>query len=252
MSTEKPAPAIEVRDLHYEYADGTPAVRGCSFRVERGERWGLIGANGAGKTTLLLLLDGLLQPKSGEIRISGRPLATERDRRAARRHTGIVFQNPDDQLFSPSVFDDVVFGPLNLEIPKNEAHDRAHEALARVGMAGYESRVPQHLSSGEKRGVCIATVLAMQPEIVLLDEPTSNLDPRARQHLATLLRSLEATLVIATHDFELILEVCDRVAVLSERHIVATGSPREVLGNRQTLEASGLVQPTWLARMLDE
>ncbi|MGE3166808.1 MAG: energy-coupling factor ABC transporter ATP-binding protein [Planctomycetota bacterium] len=245
-------PALEVIDLDYEYADGTPAVSGCSLTVAPGERWGLIGANGAGKTTLLLLLDGLLIPKSGQIRVAGRPLDTENDRRAARRQTGIVFQNPDDQLFSPSVFDDVVFGPLNLELPKDEAHQRAHDALARVGLPGYENRVPQHLSSGEKRGVSIATVLAMNPDTILLDEPTANLDPRARQHCGNLLRSLSATLLIATHDFEFILGVCSHVALLGQGRIVATGQPREILAQKDLLEANGLVQPTWLPHLLAE
>ncbi len=237
---------LELRRASYTYPDGTPGLRQVDLTVTRGERWGLIGPNGAGKTTLLHVADGLLRPQSGSVSALGQALDSETVINGVRRGVGLVFQNPDDQLFCPTVFDDVAFGPLHHDLPPAEAHERAHRALARVGLAGFENRVPQHLSGGEKRRVALATVLAMEPELILFDEPTSGLDPRGRLEAIDLLEGLGATLLIATHDFELILRSCDRVALLFEGRLAAAGSPGEILFDESLLERHGLAMPVWL------
>ncbi len=217
-----------------------------SLEIPQGETWGLIGPNGAGKSTLLLLLDGLLKPASGEIEIFGQSMRANGSVDAIRKRMGIVFQNADDQVFCPTVFDDVVFGPLNHGFTSDEAHDLAHEALSKVGLDGYEDRVPQHLSGGEKRRVAIATVLAMRPELILYDEPTTGLDPNGREELIDILGQTRCTQIIATHDFEMVLNVCDRVALMSQGRCVQTGSAEEILFNKALLEENDLVQPPWL------
>lgn len=241
--------ACHTQELGYAYEDGTQALTNVDLTFEQGTKWGLIGANGAGKTTLMLILAGLLRRSEGQLQLFGEELGAELDA-SIRRRVGIVFPNPDDQLFSPTVFEDVVFGPLNLGVPRDEAHDRTHAVLERVGLADFEGRVPQHLSTGEKRSVAIATTLAMEPELILFDEPTSGLDSRSRERLLELLRTLDGTHVIATHDFDAVLQICDRVALLSGGRVAATGTPREVLGDEALLAEHGLVQPRWLPSLL--
>ncbi len=233
---------VDVRDLSYAYPDGTEAVRGVSFRVEHGEAVALVGANGAGKSTLLLHLNGYLPVTRGEVRIGEIPLT--RDTAASiRRAVGMVFQDPDDQLFMPSVAEDVAFGPLNLRLPPSEVEQRVASALERVGMTHRRERPPYRLSAGEKRAAAIATVLAMSPDILVMDEPSSYLDPRGRRRLIDLLRSFEHTRIIATHDLELVVEVCSRVIVMDAGRVVADGPTRQVLNDVVLMQAHGLERP---------
>ena len=238
--------ALRFQDVHYAYPDRTPGLSGCTLEIPVGETWALIGPNGAGKTTLMTLADGLIRPQKGEIEIFGMSLTANGKVNRARKKVGIVFQNADDQVFCPTVFEDVVFGPLNLDMTPDEAHERAHAALDKVGLHGFENRVPQHLSGGEKRKVALATVLAMDPGLILFDEPTTGLDPKGREELMEMLAASEETLLIATHDFEVPLKVCDRVALMSKGRIVKVGTPKEILFDKDLLEANGLVQPSWL------
>ena len=221
MSAE---PAISIRALHFAYPDGVPALRGVSLDVTRGETVGLVGPNGAGKSTLLLHLNGLLRGE-GSVRVGGIEVDGG-NLREVRRAVGLVFQDPEDQLFTPTVYDDVAFGPLNLRLPAEEVDARVRAALAVVGMEGFEGRSAHHLSFGEKKRVALATVLSCSPEIIALDEPTSNLDPAAREEFIRALSALPGTKVIATHDLEMVLEVCGRAVVLSAGEVVADGPAR--------------------------
>lgn len=237
--------ALEVRHLSYRYADGTEALRDVSFAVPEGERIGLIGPNGAGKSTLLLHLNGLLPehpPLSPAVTVSGTPVA-EPHLPAIRSQVGLLFQDPDDQLFCPTVWEDVAFGPQQLGVKEPELSDRVARELAQVGLAGFEQRLPHHLSRGEKRRVCLAGLLACEARILALDEPTSELDPRGRRELKAFLRSLPVTQIIATHDLELVVEVCSRVMVLDHGAIVAQGPTVEILNNEALMLAHGLERP---------
>jgi len=234
-------PALEIRGLSYSYPDGTRALEGIDLKVFEGERVALVGPNGAGKTTLLLHLNGLLRGE-GQIMVFGRPL----DRRSLwtiRKEVGLVFQDPDDQLFMPQVFDDVAFGPLNLGLPEAEVRERVAEALRIVGMEGAAERPPHHLSLGERKRIALATVLAMRPRLLALDEPTGNLDPKGRRELIALLQRLKGTLIIATHDLELVLELCPRAVLLYQGKVVADGLARELLGDERLMLAHGLEVP---------
>jgi len=233
---------VEVRDLFFAYPDGTEALNGVSFRVEHGGAVALVGANGAGKSTLLLHLNGYLPTTRGEVRI-GDTLLRRETAAMARRAVGMVFQDPDDQLFMPTVAEDVAFGPLNAALPPDQVESRVATALERVGMAHVRERPPYRLSAGEKRAVAIATVLAMSPDILIMDEPSSNLDPRARRRLIELLRSFEHTRIIATHDLELVVEVCSRVIVLDDGRVVADGPTRDILNDEALMLAHGLERP---------
>ena len=233
---------VEVRDLFFAYPDGTEALKGVSFRVEHGGAVALVGANGAGKSTLLLHLNGYLATTRGEVRIGDTAL-TRQTVAMARRAVGMVFQDPDDQLFMPTVAEDAAFGPLNAGLPADQVELRVARALARVGMAHVRERPPYRLSAGEKRAVAIATVLAMSPDILVMDEPSSNLDPRARRRLIQLLQSFEHTKIIATHDLELVVEVCSRVIVLDGGTVVADGPTRDILGDESLMLAHGLERP---------
>lgn len=235
-------PAIEARDLRFTYPDGTPALRGLGFRVEDGEAVGVVGGNGAGKSTLLMHLTGILLPTAGEVRVGG--VGVDRTTVAqVRQAVGMVFQDPDDQLFMPTVFDDVAFGPLNHGVPTQEIDGRVRTALECVGMGHLRDRPPHRLSGGEKRSVAIATVLAMRPGVLVMDEPSSNLDPRARRRLIGWLQGFTATRVIATHDLELVVETCGRVLVLDHGELVATGPAREILGDAALMDRHGLESP---------
>lgn len=233
---------IEIEQLRYAYPDGTAALRGLSFRIAPGESVALVGANGAGKSTLLLHLSGTLTAVDGEVRIGGTAV-TPATVAAARARVGVVFQDPDDQLFMPTVGEDVAFGPLNMGLPPEEVERRVAEALGRVGVAHLRGRPPYRLSAGEKRAVAIATVLAMSPEVLVMDEPSSNLDPRGRRRLIDWLRSFEHTKVIATHDLELVVEVCSRVIVLDGGRLVAEGAVDALLNDVELMVSHGLERP---------
>ena len=231
---------VQVENLSFAYPDGTRALDGVSFTVAAGERVALAGPNGAGKSTLLLALSGMLhEGTDGSIRVAGL-LVEKANLGRIRQKLGLVFQNPDDQLFCPTVLDDVAFGPRNMRLPAEEVARRAAAALAAVGLAGFERRSPFHLSLGEKKRAAIATVLSMQPAILALDEPTSMLDPRGRKDVARLLRRLGGTQIIVTHDLPMIADLCHRVVVLSRGRVVADAPPAEALADPAFLELHGL------------
>ncbi len=240
--------AVEVEGLGLTYGGARPALAGVSFRVTPGERVGIAGPNGAGKTSLFLCLTAVLRPTEGVARVMGLDVRDPAARRELPRHVGIVFQDSDDQLFQSSVREDVAFGPLNLGLPLDEVRRRVEEALARVGMSGSEGRVPLHLSGGEKRRVALAGVLAMRPEVLLLDEPSVFLDPRGRRELVALLCGLGGTMLIASHDLELLLETCPRVLLLDAGRLSADGPAREVLSDAALMDAHGLEVPWSLRR----
>src|SRR5436305_5637183 len=235
--------AIHIEELTYAYARGVLALDRVSFDVTAGECVGLVGPNGAGKTALFLCLAGVYGRRGGTIRVAGLDPGRKEDRRQLPAHVGIVFQNSDDQLFNATVFDDVAFGPLNLGLPPDEVRQRVSEALDRVGLKGFEQRVPFHLSGGEKRRVALAGVLAMRPAILLLDEPSIHLDPRGRREFIRLIQSLEGTRLIASHDLELILETCQRCLVLDRGRVIAEGPARQLLADAALMEAHGLEVP---------
>jgi cobalt/nickel transport system ATP-binding protein len=242
-----PPPVLEVRGLTFAYAQGPPALNGVTFSIAEGERVALVGPNGAGKTSLFLCLCGVLNPQGGNAVVAGLDVRDSAQRRRLPGQVGIVFQNPDDQLFSTTVLDDVAFGPLNQGLPSDEVRVRADEALARVGLAGVEDRVPWHLSGGEKRRVALAGVLAMRPRVLLLDEPSMFLDPRGRRGLIELLNALGGTQVLASHDLEMVLRTCARVLLLDAGRLVVDGPARAVLGDAALMEAHGLEVPASLA-----
>ncbi len=230
--------AIKIDNLSFSYPDGQAALSGVSLTVNAGESVALIGPNGAGKSTLLLHLNGILHT-NGAVKILERKVS-DGNLRWVRSRVGLVFQNPDDQLFSPTVFDDVAFGPINMGLSEAEVRQRVSEALACVGMSGYEKRSPHHLSIGEKKRIAIATVLSMSAEILLIDEPTSSLDPRGKWSLVELLRSLPLTRLIATHDLELVTALCPRTVIMDNGQIVADGATGDILANKALLTAHGL------------
>lgn len=236
------APALEVRDLAFAYPDGRQALFGCSFTVQPGERVAVLGPNGAGKTTLVLHLNGVHTAGMGEVVVGGRTVGKE-NLREIRRRVGIVFQDPDDQLFMPTVWDDVAFGPANMGIKGEDLAIRVKEALAAVGMDGFGDRVPHHLSFGQRRRVAVATVLAMEPEILVLDEPSSNLDPAAREELALILGSLPLTLLMVTHDLPYALQLCPRALVMNGGVIVADGCTADLLADADLMAANRLSLP---------
>ncbi|HEX4976730.1 MAG TPA: ABC transporter ATP-binding protein [Nocardioides sp.] len=235
-------PVLDVRGLAYAYPDGHQALYGVNLHVHRGERVALLGPNGAGKTTLVLHLNGVLEAGAGSVAVSGLPV-TRPNLAEVRRRVGIVFQDPDDQLFMPTVRDDVAFGPHNLGLRGDALEQRVHEALAQVGMDGYADRPPHHLSFGQRRRVAVATVLAMEPEILVLDEPSSNLDPASRRELADILRGLDVTVLMVTHDLPYALELCPRSVVLSDGVVVADGSTYDVLTDSELMRAHRLELP---------
>jgi cobalt/nickel transport system ATP-binding protein len=237
--------AIEVTNLKYRYRDGTEALRGISFRVSPGECIALLGPNGSGKSTLLLHLNGLLPEKingDGAVKISGVAPAPD-NLQQIRRQVGLVFQDPDDQLFCPTVAEDVAFGPQQLGLGETEIAARVKLSLAQVGLAGFEQRQTHHLSHGEKRRACLAGVLACEPAALVLDEPTSDLDPRGRREFKALLREIPATKLIATHDLELAVELCPRSIILDHGRIVADGRTVELLSDEKLMLAHGLERP---------
>lgn len=238
-STKLSTSALSVSGLVFSYSEKRALLQDVNLEVLPGERVGLIGPNGAGKTTLFLLMCGLLKPGEGEISLFGEPLTYG----GFRSEIGMVFQNPDDQLFSPSVWDDVAFGPRNLGLSQDEVAARVDEALTITGVPDLTQRAPHHLSGGEKRMVSIAGVLAMRPRLVVYDEPSANLDIRSRRRLIRFLQASQGTTLIASHDLELILEVCGRAVLIDDGRIVANASPRELMGDVDLMEAHGLERP---------
>ena len=233
---------ISVRDLSFAYPDGTQALEGISFEAGHGEAIAVVGANGAGKSTLLLHLNGLLTPERGTVDIGGIPV-TKGTLPDIRRTVGMVFQDADDQLFMPTVAEDVGFGPLNLGLSPEDVAARVSRALARVGAAHLAERPPYHLSGGEKRAVAIATVLAMEPNVLVMDEPSSGLDPRARRRLLGLLEGFEHTRIIATHDLDLAAELCERTIVMGGGRVLADRPTADVFRDDELLAAGGLERP---------
>ena len=233
---------VEVKGLRHVYPDGTAALQEVSFRITHGESVAVIGANGAGKSTLLLHLNGYLTPSAGEIRIGDFPL-NKGTLQEVRRTVGMVFQDPDDQLFMPTVYDDVAFGPLNLGLSGAELERCVKGALERVGAGHLAQKAPYHLSGGEKRRVAIATVLSMSPDILVMDEPTNGLDPYARRQLIGLLREFHHNRIFTSHDLDMVLELCERTIVLDGGKVRADGPTREIFGNEELLAQCRLEKP---------
>jgi cobalt/nickel transport system ATP-binding protein len=233
--------ALRVSDLHFAYGDGQPALNGVSFSIAPGEKVALLGPNGAGKSTLLLHLNGLLTGR-GIVEVMGQRLVDGDSKllRRVRAQVGLIFQDPDDQLFSNSVYEDVAFGPVHMGLPAEQVEQRVRSALADVGLEGFEKRAPYHLSGGEKRRAAIATVLSMEPQIIAADEPSSGLDPRARRGLIALLERLPQTLLVATHDLELARTLLPRSIILDGGKVAADGPTEQLVSDRALLEAHGL------------
>ncbi len=233
---------VAISHLHFTYPDGTEALRGIELVLEPGEKVALVGPNGAGKSTLLLHLNGILGGGHGSVTIDGAVVepSTVKSIRAA---VGLVFQDPDDQLFSPTVREDVAFGPIHMGVPEHELHHRIEGALAAVGMSGFEARVPHHLSLGQRKRIAVATVLSMDPTILAFDEPTAGLDPRGRRELMALMASRPETLLVSTHDLAMVAETLPRTVILDEGAVVADGPTAELLDDEALLEAHGLERP---------
>jgi cobalt/nickel transport system ATP-binding protein len=233
--------SIEIHNLSYTYPDGTMALHDVSLIIAPGEKVALVGPNGAGKSTLILHLNGILSG-SGLVRVCGLDIVKE-NLGKVRSSVGMVFQSPEDQLFSPTVFDDVAFGPLYQGLPREQVLQRVDGALESVHMLNYKLRISHHLSMGEKKRIAIATVLSMHPEVLVLDEPTGGLDPRSRRSLIHLLQELPLTMLISTHDMQLVGEIFPRMIVLDEGRVVADGPTQELMADDQLLEAHGLERP---------
>ena len=233
--------SIEIGHLTFAYPDAHRALEDVSLRIEPGEKVALVGPNGAGKSTLILHLNGILTGQ-GSVRVCGLEVS-DRNLARVRAMVGLVFQSPDDQLFSPTVYDDVAFGPLYQGLPEADVHARVKEALAAVNMSDYARRVSHHLSAGEKKRIAIATVLSMHPEVLVLDEPTAGLDPRARRSLIHLLGDLPLTMLVSTHDLRMVSELFPRMVIMDEGCIVADGPTAALLENTALLEAHGLEKP---------
>jgi len=233
---------VELKDLHFLYPDGTEAINGITFKIFHGESVGIAGANGMGKTTLLLNLSGHLIPTKGEIDI-GEVNLTKKTRHEIMRKVGFVFQRTDDQLFMPTVYEDVAFGPVNLGLTEEKVDERVKSALDMVGCYHLKDRPPHRLSEGQKRAVSIATVMAMDPDILIMDEPASNLDPKSRRQLINLLKGFKHTKIVASHDLDLILDVCKRCIIIREGRVVADGPAEEILLNKPLLEENSLELP---------
>ncbi|NJL85203.1 MAG: ABC transporter ATP-binding protein [Leptolyngbyaceae cyanobacterium SM1_1_3] len=231
--------ALRIVDLCYAYADCPAVLQSVTFNIASGESVGLIGPNGAGKTTLFLSICGVLTPQKGEIALFEQRVQPGK----FRPEIGLVFQNPSDQLFSLSVEEDVAFGPVNMGFSHEAVEERVREALQLTGVASLRHRPPHHLSGGERRMVAIASVLAMQPQMVIYDEPSANLDVRSRRRLIRFLQEASQTTLVSSHDLELVLEVCDRVILLDQGHIIADGIASEIMADNALMEAHGLERP---------
>ncbi|MGQ9690999.1 MAG: energy-coupling factor ABC transporter ATP-binding protein [Thermoproteota archaeon] len=249
--------ALEMEDIKYVYPDGHTALENLNMRVMRGERVAILGPNGAGKSTLLMLTNGLFTPSKGRVNVLGMPV-NKNNLYKVRMKVGLVFQDPDDQLFCPTLWEDVTFGPLNMGLSEEEVARRAEDALRVVGLEGLEEKPPHHLSVGEKKKAAIAVVLVMEPEILILDEPTANLDPKSKTELAKLVDNLykerKITLITATHDVDFVPTVADRVYVLNKGRIIAEGTVREAFSNFKIMTEANLEPPivTRLFSLLNE
>jgi cobalt/nickel transport system ATP-binding protein len=233
---------VEVKDLTHIYPDGTTAIENISLRITHGESVAIVGANGAGKSTLLHHFNGYLESTSGTVRIGDYPL-TKETLREVRRTVGMIFQDPDDQLFMPTIFDDVAFGPYNLGIPRDEIDRRVMDALSRVGIEHLKDKPPYRLSAGEKRRATIATVLSMTPDILVMDEPTTGLDPLGRRQIIAILKEFTHTKIIATHDLDLVMDLCDRTIVLHNGRIRADGPTLEIFRDDELLRECHMEKP---------
>ena len=232
---------LTVENLHFHYPDGHVALQGISLKLCEGDKVALVGPNGVGKSTLMLHLNGILAGE-GNVSIAGMRLEPD-NLPAIRAMVGLVFQSPDDQLFSPTVFEDVAFGPLHMGLPEEEVHARVDEALDMVRMRDYRDRLSHHLSVGEKKRIAIATVLSMRPQILVLDEPSAGLDPRARRGLINLLRELPITMLVSSHDLRMVQELFPRMVIMDEGQIVADGPTSKLMEDEALLEAHGLEKP---------
>ena len=238
---------LEARNITFSYDDGTEALNNVNLKVDKGDIVALLGKNGAGKSTLFLHFNGILRPDNGEILIDEEKLKYDKKSLIKfRQKVGLVFQNPDDQIFAPSVEEDVAFGPLNLKLPMEEVQKRVHEALDRVGMACFEKKAPHHLSGGQKKRVAIAGILAMKPEIMVFDEPTAGLDPKGASKIINLLKELNEqgiTIIISTHDVDLVPQYANRVYVLHEGEIIGDGTARDIFSNKELIDKANLELP---------
>ena len=238
---------LEARNITFSYDDGTEALNNVNLKVDKGDIVALLGKNGAGKSTLFLHFNGILRPDNGEIIIDEEKLKYDKKSLIKfRQKVGLVFQNPDDQIFAPSVEEDVAFGPLNLKLPMEEVQKRVHEALERVGMVGFEKKAPHHLSGGQKKRVAIAGILAMKPEIMVFDEPTAGLDPKGASKIINLLKELNEqgiTIIISTHDVDLVPQYANRVYVLHEGEIIGDGTARDIFSNKVLIDKANLDLP---------
>jgi cobalt/nickel transport system ATP-binding protein len=233
---------LEVKSMNFSYPDGHEAIRNLSFTIHHGEAVGIIGANGAGKSTLLMLLMGVIFPDKGEVLV-GDVHVTKKTLPMIRQRLGMVFQNPDDQLFMTTVYDDVAFGPRNYKLDEHEVEERVMKALELVGIAHLKDRAPFKLSGGEKRAAAIAAVLSMQPDVLIMDEPTAALDPKSRRRLIAMLNSFEHTKIITSHDLDLVLDTCSRIIIIKEGELVADGETAVILSNEELLSNCGLELP---------
>ena len=238
---------LEVQNIKYSYNKDYQALKGVSLKVEKGEMVALLGKNGAGKSTLFLHLNGIYEPDEGKVFIDGEELKYDKKSLLKfRQKVGIVFQNPDDQIFAPTVEEDVAFGPLNLKLPMEEVQKRVTESLARVGMSGFEKKAPHHLSGGQMKRVAIAGILAMKPEIMVLDEPTAGLDPKGVRGLSKLLKELNdegITIIISTHEVDLVPNYAKKVFVLVDGLLIAEGTPKEIFAQPEILDQANLEVP---------
>lgn len=242
---------IQFTDVHYSYPDGHEALKGITFRITHGEKVALLGLNGAGKSTLLLHTNGLLLPSQGEVNIGGVPVS-KKTLKLVRQSVGMVFQDPDDQLFMPTLEDDVAFGPRNMGLPDDEVERRVAEALQAVGAEDLRQRAPWQMSGGQRRAAALATVLSMEPSILVLDEPTAALDSAARRRVIDLLASFHHTILIATHDLEMAAELCPRSLLISDGRLVADRPTTDLLLDPDTMSAAGLQTDPALTEYLKE
>jgi len=237
--------AITIKKLSYSYSDGTRALEDVNMTVYEGEKIAVVGPNGAGKTTFLLHLNGILRGREGQVEVFGKSV-NEVKREEIIKEVGLVFQDPDDQLFMPTLFDDLAFGPINLGLKGEEVRKRVEKALLTLGLTGYENRCPHHLSYGEKKKAALAAVMSMEPRILVLDEPTANLDPKSRAELVAIIKKLNeqegVTIVMATHDVNAVPALADRVYVLNKR-IIAEGTAQEIFSDFEVLKKNNLEVP---------
>ena len=234
--------SIEIKDLYYKYPDGYEALKGIDLTLHKGQSLGIVGSNGAGKSTLLLQLTGINRPSSGKIEINSLEV-NKKNLAQIRKDIGFVFQNPEDQLFTTSIYEDVAFGPKNYKLSKQEVDKRVTESLEKVGILELKNRAPYRLSGGQKNLAAIATAISMEPSILIMDEPTSALDPKARRKLINLLNSFDYTKIIASHDLDMILDTCERTIVLKNGQIVADGDTQNILLDRDLMEECDLELP---------